>query len=511
MHNSSDEINVTVWDEDVMTDDKVGEANVRLSELISGGSGASGAKIDIFYKNKKAGKVTFRSKWYPDSGSPKHSSFKSSPKISGDKSGNMNLTVVEAELKRDTETFSKMDPYAVLTVKSQKYRTKTLDGAGKKPKWNQSFDIYVASTSDDMVVTVWDEDVTSDDKVGEATVKIHDLITMGSGGAWIDIFWKGKKAGKVMMKVTGFFGSGGSPKKTKEVSSGWLGKKKEKVHHEVHAHVVQTSHHTESRSYTYQNGSTYVGEWQGIRRHGKGTFKQPSGSVYTGEFHNDRRHGRGQLQYPDGCKYTGEWRDDLRVGQGLFEWLDGNTYDGEFKEDQMNGSGTFTWRSGAKYVGEWRHNKKNGKGTMYYRDGSVYVGKWKDDRRDGEGVMTWKNGAKYDGQFHNDIKHGHGCYTWENNCKYHGDWVNGRRTGQGVCTYPDGGKYEGSFKNNVKDGQGTFQARDGSSYNGEWKNDEKEGRGVFTWSDRTTFNGYWCRGDMKSGKLIGPDGREQDM
>lgn len=58
----------------------------------------------------------------------------------------MNLTVVEAELKRDTETFSKMDPYAVLTVKGQKYRTKTLDGAGKKPKWNQSFDIYVAST-----------------------------------------------------------------------------------------------------------------------------------------------------------------------------------------------------------------------------------------------------------------------------------------------------------------------------------------------------------------------------
>ena len=50
---------------------------------------------------------------------------------------------------------------------------------------------------------------------------------------------------------------------------------------------------TESRSYTYQNGSTYVGEWVGIRRHGKGTFKQPSGSSYTGEFRNDRRHGRG--------------------------------------------------------------------------------------------------------------------------------------------------------------------------------------------------------------------------
>ena len=60
MHNINDEINVTVWDEDVMNDDKVGEANVRLSELIAGGSSASGATFDIFYKNKNAGTVTLR-------------------------------------------------------------------------------------------------------------------------------------------------------------------------------------------------------------------------------------------------------------------------------------------------------------------------------------------------------------------------------------------------------------------------------------------------------------------
>jgi len=51
-------------------------------------------------------------------------------------SGRLTLTVIEADLKRDTETFGKMDPYAVLTLNGQKYKTKVLDGAGKKPKWN---------------------------------------------------------------------------------------------------------------------------------------------------------------------------------------------------------------------------------------------------------------------------------------------------------------------------------------------------------------------------------------
>ena len=50
-----------------------------------------------------------------------------------------------------------------------------------------------------MIITVMDEDVTSDDKVGEATVKVMDLLNIDRG-AWIEIFHKQKKAGQVLIK-----------------------------------------------------------------------------------------------------------------------------------------------------------------------------------------------------------------------------------------------------------------------------------------------------------------------
>ena len=49
--------------------------------------------------------------------------------------GMLTINVIEAKLTRDTEFFSKMDPYCVLECRMQKFRTRTLQGAGKTPKW----------------------------------------------------------------------------------------------------------------------------------------------------------------------------------------------------------------------------------------------------------------------------------------------------------------------------------------------------------------------------------------
>jgi Ca2+-dependent lipid-binding protein len=81
-------------------------------------------------------------------------------------SGTLKLEVIEAKLTRDTDFWTKMDPYVVIETRQQKVRTNTLQGAGKTPKWNQSFDIDVKYIGDDITLTVMDEDVTSSDKVG---------------------------------------------------------------------------------------------------------------------------------------------------------------------------------------------------------------------------------------------------------------------------------------------------------------------------------------------------------
>ena len=66
--------------------------------------------------------------------------------------------------------FSKMDPFCVIESRQQKVRTRTLQGAGKKPKWNQTFDIDVKYIGDDISFIVFDEDVTSNDEVSEEAV-----------------------------------------------------------------------------------------------------------------------------------------------------------------------------------------------------------------------------------------------------------------------------------------------------------------------------------------------------
>ena len=59
------------------------------------------------------------------------------------------------------------------------------------------------------------------------------------------------------------------------------------------------------RTYTWPNGSKYVGELINGKPHGQGTQTIIDGAVYVGEFKNGLRHGQGTYTFTDGEKYTG--------------------------------------------------------------------------------------------------------------------------------------------------------------------------------------------------------------
>jgi len=115
-------------------------------------------------------------------------------------SGSLKLHVIEAKLTRDTETFSKMDPYCKIQVRDQMFQTKVLDGAGKMPKWNEVFTIDVKYIGDDMEVVCLDKDVTKSDTIGSANIKLSSLAVNGGLDDWFDIQYKGKKAGALHLK-----------------------------------------------------------------------------------------------------------------------------------------------------------------------------------------------------------------------------------------------------------------------------------------------------------------------
>ena len=115
-------------------------------------------------------------------------------------SGKLALTVVEAKLTRDTETFGKMDPYVKIQTRQQNFKTGTKDGAGKTPVWNETFQIDVKYIGDDVQLQVYDEDPGSDDQIGVAVIKLSALCANNGIDDWFQIAHRGRGAGQVHLK-----------------------------------------------------------------------------------------------------------------------------------------------------------------------------------------------------------------------------------------------------------------------------------------------------------------------
>lgn len=68
-----------------------------------------------------------------------------------------------------------MDPFVQLDYKGKTFRTTTIQGGGKDPRWNESFSIPVESLDDDIRITCFDEDLIIDDLVGSRIFKAEEL------------------------------------------------------------------------------------------------------------------------------------------------------------------------------------------------------------------------------------------------------------------------------------------------------------------------------------------------
>ena len=97
------------------------------------------------------------------------------------KSGKLRVTICEAKLTRDTEMFSKMDPYCTMFYKNKSYKTNVKNEAGKKPVWNQTFEIAIQNVSDAIKFEVRDQDIMSTDLIGKLECQVWELIGPNNG------------------------------------------------------------------------------------------------------------------------------------------------------------------------------------------------------------------------------------------------------------------------------------------------------------------------------------------
>ena len=85
---------------------------------------------------------------------------------------------------------------------------------------------------------------------------------------------------------------------------------------------------------------------------------------YAGEcLSGDCENGQGTYSYGDGSKYVGEWKDDKRNGKGTVTYGEPQSIYTEF------------------WSGEWKNDKRHGEGTFKTADGKVGKGLWENDKK----------------------------------------------------------------------------------------------------------------------------------
>jgi len=133
---------------------------------------------------------------------------------------------------------------------------------------------------------------------------------------------------------------------------------------------------------TYDDGSTYVGQLVGGKRHGQGVWTSPA-EQYVGQWKGDHRDGLGRQTWQDGRVYEGQFQEGKFDGQGRMAWHTPQglmVYEGQYINDVKQGTGKYIWPDGRIYDGEWSQGKRWGKAIYINSGGERRDGIWKDDK-----------------------------------------------------------------------------------------------------------------------------------
>ena len=116
------------------------------------------------------------------------------------KGGLLQLTIIKAELNRDTEFLGDMDPFMVVTYNGISQRTPALQDAGKTPEWNLNLEPFpVSSMADDITFKCFDENFRKDELIGEAKISVGRICGKEAKKRWLTLNFKGKDVGDLLI------------------------------------------------------------------------------------------------------------------------------------------------------------------------------------------------------------------------------------------------------------------------------------------------------------------------
>ncbi|XP_030472436.2 elicitor-responsive protein 3 isoform X1 [Syzygium oleosum] len=95
--------------------------------------------------------------------------------------GKLEVLLVGAKGLENTEFLSKMDPYVIITCRTQEKKSSVASGQGAEPEWNETFLFTVSEGVSELKLKIMDSDnFSSDDFVGEVTISLEPVFVEGN-------------------------------------------------------------------------------------------------------------------------------------------------------------------------------------------------------------------------------------------------------------------------------------------------------------------------------------------
>ena len=131
-------------------------------------------------------------------------------------------------------------------------------------------------------------------------------------------------------------------------------------------------------TFTWEDGSKYVGEWKDSNKHGKGIFTFPDGRVLSGIFTNGKF-----IKYEMLALSPPNQQSNVAINEEPQNFSPNGKSTGtrlphNLEKDYVTHE--VVYANGDKYVGQWVDGKYNGIGKFTYTDGRVQEGIWADGK-----------------------------------------------------------------------------------------------------------------------------------
>ncbi|BAT97891.1 C2 domain-containing protein [Vigna angularis] len=95
--------------------------------------------------------------------------------------GTLEVILISAKGLDDNDFLSSIDPYVILTYRTQEHKSTVQEDSGSKPQWNESFLFTVSDSTSELNLKIMDKDnFTQDDSLGETNIDLGPLFEVGS-------------------------------------------------------------------------------------------------------------------------------------------------------------------------------------------------------------------------------------------------------------------------------------------------------------------------------------------